>query len=130
MSTLVDDSALGFDAIKLALPRHLGLTSDDPNLPAWYNWCLGEASDWLSNSWTDADGDDIEKTSNELSTLKTGLFEGVRTLRQSYNKAQGINKLKTAAVEEQYVDVLIGASLARQTLAAWLYRLRLKVYLL
>lgn len=130
MSTLIADPLFEYGAIRAPLETHLKLTSPDLNLPAWYNWALGEGSRWVANSWTDDDGDDIPKTDEEILGLRTALFEAVRTLRVSFAKAQGVTKLRTAAVEETYADILIGASLARQVLASWLYRFRLKVYLL
>lgn len=130
MSTLIADPLFAFDAIRTPLEAHLKLTSTDPDLPAWYNWALGEGSRWLGHDWTDDDGVDIPKTDEEILGLQTALFQAVRTLRVSFAKSQGVTKLKTAAVEEGYADILIGASLARQVLASWLYRFRLKVYLL
>lgn len=130
MSTLIADPLFAFDAIRAPMEQHLGLTSPDPNSAAWYNWALGEGSRWLGHDWTDDDGADIPKTDEEILGLQTALFQGVRTLRESFEKAQGVSKLRTAAVEEQYADILIGASLARQVLASWLYHFRLKVYLL
>lgn len=130
MSTLIADPLFAFDAIRAPLELHLALTSADPNLPAWYNWALLEGSRWLGRDWTDVDAVDIPKTDEEVLGLRTALFEGVRTLRESFAKVQGVTKLRTAAVEEGYADILIGASLARQVLASWLYGFRLKVYLL
>jgi hypothetical protein len=130
VTALADDTRFAFSAIQSELERFLKIAAgDEENLELWYTWALTDSSGWLVNSFTDEDGADT-KSGKDVKALKLALFNGVKQLRVTFNKPSGVNKLKTAAVEEGYPGPLVGASKAQETMAAFLYHFRCKVYLL
>jgi hypothetical protein len=101
----------------------------EENLEFWYTWALRDASEWVANDFADDDGLDT-KTAADLKAIKLALFTGVKALRRSFQKSQGIKKLATGGVQEEYANPLVGSGVAAQVMTGYLYTYRLKVYLL
>ncbi|MEE9481218.1 MAG: hypothetical protein V3V34_11845 [Kiloniellales bacterium] len=131
MTVLALDSRFAFGEIRAALERFLAIPTagDEENLELWYTWALRDSSGWVTNSFVDSDGADT-KTDADIKALKLALFTGVKSLRRSFNKSQGIKKLATGGVQEEYVNALIGSGIAAEVMAGLLYTFKLKVYLL
>lgn len=131
MTVLADDARLAFDVIRAELETfcRIPAAGDEENLELWYTWALRDSSEWVTNSFEDEDGADT-KTEADLKAIKLALFTGVKALRRSFQKSQGIKKLATGGVQEEYVDALIGSGVAAQVMIGYLYTYKLKVYLL
>lgn len=128
MSTVAADEAFDFDAVQAQLERHLGVA--DTRFKRWYNKCRVDASNWLCNTWTDADGLDIPKTDLEIEGIRLALFEGVRARLKQDGKTPGLTSVSTGAASQTYGAASGGAAIAMVAMAQDLYTFRLSIELL
>jgi hypothetical protein len=131
VSSVAADPAFDFARIRAELERHLGPTAaEDPRLERWYGWARLAASEWLCNTWTDADGAELSKSNLVIDGIKLALFEGARAQHRQATKMPGLTAVSTGGTSETYGAASGGGAIAMTAMATLLYPFRLSIELL
>ena len=86
------------------LRRYLGLApedkSEDRSLEPWFRLAVLQGDLWLANDFKDAAGIDLGLPES----VRVGVWEFVKSLRERSRKISGVKSVKTAQLAESYAD--------------------------